>query len=147
MLLGPAADRLLCMTGGVIGLGPLQTNGFGLAPGRDMLDLERIMGAIIEDPAACVVFERFMGRLWSCKAGEHERGRALGPVGVEKILPAGRAWVEAGCRSWRCGASCCYSSCHCWRGEPGEGAMTMVPGRCCGWHGRLLRARRKTALC
>jgi len=31
-----------------------------------MLDLDRIMGAAAEDPAACVVFERFIGRLWSC---------------------------------------------------------------------------------
>jgi hypothetical protein len=47
---------------------PLRANAFGLGPGRAMLDLDRIIGAIEEDPAACVVFERFMGRLWSCGA-------------------------------------------------------------------------------
>lgn len=49
------------------GLGPLLAKGFGLDPGREMLDLDRIIGAAVEDPAACVVFERFMGRLWSCR--------------------------------------------------------------------------------
>jgi hypothetical protein len=35
----------------------------GAGPPRDMLDLERDMGAAVEDAAVCVVFERFMGLL------------------------------------------------------------------------------------
>jgi hypothetical protein len=65
-LLRPAVGRLFCIAGGAMGLCPLETNGLGLGPGREMLDLDRIMGAAAEDPVACVVFERFIGRLWSC---------------------------------------------------------------------------------
>ena len=53
------------MAGRLMGLGPLATNRFGLGPGREMVDLDRIMGAAAEDPEVCVVLERFMGRLWS----------------------------------------------------------------------------------
>jgi hypothetical protein len=72
-------------------MGPaLRANGFGLGPGRATLDLERIMGAIEEDPVACVVFERFMGRLWSCGCV------SLSGSGAAYLIPlmAGRSYLR-----------------------------------------------------
>jgi hypothetical protein len=62
---GLATVVLFCGTGGAIGQGPLAVKGFGpfgLGPERDrLLDLDRIMGAVVVDKASWVVFERFMG--------------------------------------------------------------------------------------
>jgi hypothetical protein len=69
---------------------PLRVNGFGFGPGRAMLDLDRIMGAIEEDPVACVVFERFMGRLWSCGCV------SMSGSGAASLIPltAGRSYLR-----------------------------------------------------
>ena len=79
-----------------------------------MLDLDRIIGAAVEDPAACVVFERFMGRLWSCKWGS-KWGCTSGAVGGQNVLPAGPAVGETGGRLWRCGALRRDLTGHCFR--------------------------------
>lgn len=69
---------------------PLRANAFGLGPGRAMLDLDRIIGAIEEDPAACVVFERFMGRLWSCGRVSMSRSGFASRI----PLAAGRSYLR-----------------------------------------------------
>ena len=59
----------------------MPTKGLGVGLGREMLDLDvRIMGAAIDDPATCVVLERFLGRLWPCTLGNEGGGtpEALG---------------------------------------------------------------------
>jgi hypothetical protein len=76
-----------------MGFCPLETNGLGL--GRETLDLDRIMGAAAEDPAACVVFERFIGRLWSCgrvseSGADTECHRLLIPAATVLVGAEGR---------------------------------------------------------
>lgn len=52
-----------CATGGIGSAGAFGKKGSVLEPAVVMLELDRIMGAVVEDAGACVVLERFIGRL------------------------------------------------------------------------------------
>lgn len=78
-----------------------------------MLDLDLTMGAIVDDPAACVVFERFIGLLWSCRNATRvsflvrftftrERGEAVGKLPVAHTWPRIQYHLLYWCRPLQC---------------------------------------------